>query len=180
MTDDLTTLHGVGPTIAEALHEAGYETPEEVLEASVDELTDVEYIGESSAEGIVEQDPDATRGRDSYIDEVWDDVMEAAEDGLTYEGIARVAGIGRETLDGWRRNNEEFNRELEQRRSVAERRIINFVEETRPEFLLERSFGYTKEQDINLDADVDADHDVTADFVTYTVDEDGDDTDGSE
>lgn len=110
-------------------------------------------------------------GRPPKLDDVYDDVMAAAEEGLTYEGIARVAGVGRSTLDDWRRENDEFSAELERRRSVGERKLI---QEADAEFVLERSYEYTKEQDINIDADVDGQHDVTADFVTYTADTEDD------
>ncbi|WP_256394103.1 helix-turn-helix domain-containing protein [Natronoarchaeum rubrum] len=82
--------------------------------------------------------------------ELYDEIMAAAEEGLTYEGIARVAGIGRSTLDDWRREYDEFSARLEQKRSVGEREL---VQDADPEFILERSYDYTKEQEIEHTGD---------------------------
>jgi transposase-like protein len=111
-------------------------------------------------------------GRPSLLDEYEDDILAAAERGLTYEGIARVAGIGVRTLHDWRDEYEDFSQSLERARSRAERELIEDVD---AEFVLERSYGYvkTEKREVDLDADVDATHDVTAEFVTYTPD-DGD------
>ena len=113
-------------------------------------------------------------GRPSTLEQYEDDILEAARKGLTYEGIARVAGVGVRTLHDWRDEFEDFSQSLERARSEAELELIQDVD---AEFVLERSYGYTKteKREIDMDADVDASHDVTADFVTYAPeDDDGD------
>lgn len=112
-------------------------------------------------------------GRPSKLEEYVDDILAAAREGLTYEGIARVAGIGVSTLHDWRDQHEDFSEALERARSEAERDLIQDVD---AEFVLERSYGYvkTEKREVDMDADVDASHDVTADFVTYSPEDDGD------
>lgn len=112
-------------------------------------------------------------GRPSKLDEYEDDILDAAREGLTYEGIARVAGIGVSTLHDWRNEHDDFSEALERARSTAERELIQDVD---AEFVLERSYGYvkTEKREVDLDADVDSTHDVTADFVTYSPEDDGD------
>lgn len=147
MTEDLTTLRGVGPKIAEALEAAGFETPDEVLEADVDELTEAEHVGESTAKAILNEETSGYKGRPSKLDDHWGDIMAAAAEGLTMEGIARVAGVGVSTLNDWRRENEEFAEALRRNRAKGERELIQDAD---AEFILERSYGYTKEQEIDL------------------------------
>ncbi|SEQ31285.1 helix-hairpin-helix domain-containing protein [Natrinema salaciae] len=153
MTEDLTEIDGVGPAIAEALEEAGFETVDDVLTASVDELAAIHMLGESSAASILE-DEDGGKGRPSKLEKYEDDIFEAARQGLTYEGIARVAGVGVSTLHDWREAHEDFSESLERARSEAERELIQDVD---AEFVLERSYGYvkTEKREVDMDADID-------------------------
>jgi transposase-like protein len=89
-------------------------------------------------------------GRPSKLEDVWDDVMDAAERGLTLEGVARAAGIGVSTLRDWRSNHEDFSAALRRARASAERDLIT---EADAEFVLERSYGYTKEQEVEVSGD---------------------------
>ncbi|GAA1280028.1 hypothetical protein GCM10009646_78750 [Streptomyces aureus] len=173
MTDDLTSIDGVGPAIAEQLREAGFETSDDVTSASVDDLADVHMLGESSAEAILDG-TDSGKGRPSNLDKYEGDILDAAREGLTYEGIARVAGVGVSTLHEWRNEYADFSESLERARSEAERELIQDVD---AEFVLERSYGYvkTEKREVDMDADVDSTHDVTAEFVTYSADGDDDD-----
>ncbi len=150
MTDDLTSIPGVGPTIAENLRDVGFETADEVLEADIGELTEANRVGESTAEAILNGETSGYNGRPTQLEEYRDEIMAAAEEGLTYEGIARVAGIGRSTLDEWRERFDEFNAELERKRAVGERDLIQDAD---AEFILERSYGYTKEQEVEVSGD---------------------------
>lgn len=50
----LEDLEGVGEKTAEALRQAGFNTPEDILKATVDELTKAEGVGEKTAEKILE------------------------------------------------------------------------------------------------------------------------------
>jgi hypothetical protein len=112
-------------------------------------------------------------GRPSKLEEYEDDILEAAEEGLTFEGIARVAGIGVSTLHEWRDEYPQFSESLNRARARAERDLIQEVD---PEFVLERSYDYvkTERREVDLEADVDASHDVTAEFVTYNSEEESD------
>ena len=92
-------------------------------------------------------------GRPSEIDKHYDEIMEAARRGLSYEGIARVAGVGRSTLDDRRRADEAFNAELERNRAIAEMRFVERAEQKHATFMLERAFGYTEEQQIEHTGD---------------------------
>lgn len=159
MTDDLTSIEGVGPTIAEALREAGFETVDDVESATVDELAEVTFVGEPTARAILGYEDGNTRGRPCELEDHIDDIMSAAEQGLSKEGIARVAGVGYSTLREWENKFDDFAAELKRHRSVGERRLIDGAD---PEFILERSYGYTKEQEIEhtgdgLDLTLDAD-----------------------
>ena len=155
MSDDLTDLTGVGPKTAEALEEVGFETTEGVLNADVDELTEAEYIGESTGEAILEQEMSGYKGRPKKLADKKDDIHEAAERGLTYEGIARVAGVGSSTLREWRNDYPEFEAELQEARARGEQKLIERVAEDKPEFILERSYDYIKTEKREIDADVD-------------------------
>lgn len=87
-------------------------------------------------------------GRPSKLEATWDDVMAAAEEGLTLEGIARVAGIGVSTLREWRTENDDFSAALARARARGERDLI---QEADAEFILERSFGYVKTEKRELE-----------------------------
>ncbi len=50
----LEDLEGVGEKTAESLHNAGFNTPEDILNSTVDDLTKAEGIGEKTAEKILE------------------------------------------------------------------------------------------------------------------------------
>jgi N utilization substance protein A len=52
---DLTELDGVGPSLAEKMQDAGYETAPQILEAGEKELGEVSGIGDSKADSILEQ-----------------------------------------------------------------------------------------------------------------------------
>lgn len=152
MSKDLTEIDGVGDAIAEQLREAGFETVADVQGASVDELADVHLVGEASAEAILEGDDAAHGGRPSKLEQYEGDLLEAAREGLTYEGIARVAGIGVSTLHEWRNEHDEFSESLERARAKAERDLIKDVD---AQFVLERSYGYVKTERHEVDADID-------------------------
>ncbi|PHQ43930.1 hypothetical protein Z052_01970 [Halorubrum sp. C191] len=172
---ELTDLQRVGPSIAESLREAGYETVDEVLDADPDTLADeVDGIGETSAR-IIQGDEEDTSGRPDKLEQYRDSILDAAERGLTYEGIARVAGIGKSTLYEWFERYPEFSDEVKRARARAERELIR---DCSPEFVLQTSYGYTKteEKQVSMDADVsvDAEENVTADFVTYDSEDETD------
>lgn len=108
-------------------------------------------------------------GRPTKLEEHRDDIMSAAREGMSLQGCARVAGIAEKTLHNWINDYDEFASDLRQARAEGELQHIRNVDDKGSQFLLERSFGYTKTEkhEVDLDADVDNTHDVTADFVTF-------------
>ncbi|AHG00902.1 hypothetical protein HALLA_12010 [Halostagnicola larsenii XH-48] len=155
---ELTSIDGVGPAIAEQLEAAGFETADDVLSSTVDELADVHMIGESSAESILEGDDDGTRGRPSKLEDHWDDIMDAAKVGMSKKGIARTVGIDESTLHDWENKDAKFSESLKRARAVGERRLITSglydedVDTGMARFLLERSYLYvkTEKQEVDL------------------------------
>jgi hypothetical protein len=99
-----------------------------------------------------DSDDENPHGRPSQLDKYEEDILNAAKEGLTYEGIARVAGIGVSTLHEWRGENDDFSESLERARSKAERELIQDVD---AEFVLERSYDYVKTERREIEADVD-------------------------
>lgn len=148
MSKNLTSIKGVGSRIAEELRDAGFETVDDVESATVDELADVHMLGEASAKAILDDDDCSGKGRPSKLKKCEDDLFAAAREGLTYEGIARVAGVGVSTLHEWRDKYEDFSESLERARAKAERELIGDVD---AEFVLERSYGYTKTEKKELE-----------------------------
>ena len=157
MTDDLTTIDGVGDAIAEQLREAGFDTVADVEDATVDELADVHLIGEASAKAILNGDDEAHGGRPSMLDEYEDELLAAARKGLPSAGIARVAGVGVSTLHEWRDEHDQFSESLERARAKAERELIEDVD---AEFVLERSYGYVKTERLEADIDQTTEHEL--------------------
>lgn len=51
---DFESVAGIGAKAAENLRDAGYVTEHDVAQASVDQLTDVPWVGESNAEALLE------------------------------------------------------------------------------------------------------------------------------
>lgn len=54
LDEQISDLQGLGEGRLDALHEAGYQTPADVLQASIEELTNIESIGEAVAERVQE------------------------------------------------------------------------------------------------------------------------------
>jgi predicted flap endonuclease-1-like 5' DNA nuclease len=79
----LASLEPVGSAKAAALERAGYETPDDLREASVDELTEISGVGETLAERIL----DAVSGE---TDEANADAPESASDQGEDDGTNRL------------------------------------------------------------------------------------------
>jgi hypothetical protein len=77
--------------------------------------------------------------------------MEAACEGMSLQGCARVAGIAEKTLHTWINEYDEFASELRQARAEGELQHIRNVDDKGSQFLLERSFGYTKTEKKELE-----------------------------
>lgn len=105
-----------------------------------------------------------TRGRPSkYTEERREAILEAARHGTTIEGCARAGGIHHSTLYDWMDQYDEFSEAFNRARAAGEQRLIP---EADPEFILERSYGYTKTQEIE--------HSGEGGIVVYTQAEDVD------
>lgn len=165
MSDDLTSIDGVGPTIAENLRQAGFESVADVENATVEALSEVHLIGPESARAILEGDSAAHGGRpDKFTDDRVKDAIEAAKDGFSKAGCARAAGVVPSTLNNWLNANPdygdgEFLEAFTRARHQGEKQLVTeplYTEDAdgptnRPEmdgqharFLLSTSFDYKK------------------------------------
>lgn len=175
MTDDLTALENVGPARADDLRAAGFETTAEVRSADVEELTQIDGIGEELAEAIQNEEPNLKNaGRESEIGEYADDLLEAAAIPQTKMGIARDAGLSYRALQNYLNDYADFAAAFRKQRGKAENALIMAslgnreplnallegrdldVDDKMVQWLLSRSFEYTKTEKRELDADVDA------------------------
>lgn len=150
-SEDFTEIDGVGPAIAEQLRDAGFETVQDVQQADVDELADVHLLGESSAKAILEKEGGASKGRDFALDEDdHDDVLDAAETGMSIRGCARAAGVSHSQLQRYLDTHDDFRSSFERARARGESELINGglrdedVDTSMAKFLLASSFDYKK------------------------------------
>ena len=172
MTDDLTELENVGPQRADDLRAAGFETTVDVRSASIEELSEVDGIGEQLADAIKHEEPNLKNaGRDSQLAEYADDLLNAARIPQTKTGIARDAGITRRALNNYLNDHADFAAAFRKERGRAERALILAamgdrsllnelieesdrdldVEDKMVQWLLSRSYGYTEKQELELD-----------------------------
>ena len=182
MTECLTDIDGVGDAIAEQLREAGFETVADVENATVDELADVHMLGEASAAAILDEDGSG-KGRESKFERVKDDLLEAADGYINLKQVANKGGVARSTLYKYLDEHDDFSDSFKRARGAAADRLVqraldpeDEIDVTFARFLLERSVKFikTERQEVNLDADVDTSYDVTADFVTFDTEDNGD------
>ncbi|EMA19022.1 hypothetical protein [Haloarcula argentinensis] len=122
-------------------------------------------------------------GRPSKFEKAREDLLDAADGPLNLKQVANKGGISRPTLYEYLDKYEEFSNSFKRARARAAERLArraldpdDEIDVSFARFLLERSFKFikTERQEVELDAEVNATHDVTADFVTYGGD-DGDD-----
>ncbi len=100
MADDIenvTDIDGVGPSKAEALADAGYESVDDLREATAEELTEVEGISEALAADIVAQ----LSGVESELDEDEEVVVDEDEDEGP-EDLEDISGVGPSKADALR------------------------------------------------------------------------------
>ena len=115
MADELEDISGVGAAKAESLREAGFETIEDVQEASQDDLAEVDGVGNALAARIkadvgeleIEEDTEA---------EIEDDEPEETEVEETVETELRPRGHAEKTPD----LDEDTERLLGERRSTSQ------------------------------------------------------------
>lgn len=94
-------------------------------------------------------------GRPTKLHDHWDDVMEAARMGKPINGCARVAGVDESTLHRWLNRHEEFASKFRKARAEGETRHLETVDDSGSQFVLERSFGWTKKKEIEHQGDAD-------------------------
>lgn len=161
MTEDLTSIDGVGKAIAEQLREAGYATVDDVQEATVDELADVHMLGESSAAAILGEDDGRSKGRDFSVQgDDHDDILDAAKRGLSKRGCARAAGVSHTELQRYLDAHPDFRASFAQARARGETALVEGglrdedVDTSMAKFLLAASFDYKKTERREVEADV--------------------------
>ena len=166
--EDLTTIANVGPEKADRLREAGFETVDDVKEASIEDLCVVDGIARQTAEEIVDDVPRDT----GVFEEVREDLLEAAELTLPSHQVANWAGVTQSTLYNYLNEHEDFAREYRKRRARAAHSQVQQTERTEDNaksragtFMLERVFGFTKTEkhEVEMDADINSEKDITLD-----------------
>jgi len=170
MTDDIESITGIGPQIAENLRAAGFETADEVTEASVDELTEVELIGESTAEAIVAGDLEGRKGRDPTVEEHLDAVREQLEKPISDRAAIAQSPIGRKTHKEWLDKDgepyEAYQEMYRDARAIAEERLAmdglyGEADSSLVKFLLKATHGYQDKQTVEHEGDAAG---ITIDF----------------
>lgn len=165
MTDDLTDIPGIGPAIADNLRAAGFETADAVLNADVDELAEVDLIGESTADAILNGEASGRRGRDPDVHERLDAVCEQARKPLSDRDAIARSPIAWSTHKEWRNKDgepyETYQKEWRNARAVGRERLIEDglygeADSSLVKYLIKCSdAGYDDEQTIKHEGDAD-------------------------
>ena len=92
-------------------------------------------------------------GRPSEVEEHTDDILVGARQGMTMEGLARLAGVDESNLYRYLDKNPEFRKSLKRARAQGELKHLQSVNDRGSQFLLERSFGYVKTEKREIEAD---------------------------
>lgn len=107
-------------------------------------------------------------GRPSEVDEHTDDILVGARQGMTKEGLARLAGVDESNFYRYLDRNPEFRKSLKRARAQGELKHLQSVNDRGSRFLLERSFGYVKTEKREIMGEDGDDINVTSDVVTIT------------
>lgn len=146
-------------------------------------MTDDDICGHPTADGSPCQNPPtdgdscylnehggdaAPSGRPTKLDEHRSDIMGAAREGMSIQGCARVAGVAEKTIYNWINNYDGFASDFRQARAEGELDHIRNVDEKGSQFLLERSFGYTKteKKEVEHSGRIDGDRELSVDDET--------------
>lgn len=163
MTDDLTTISGIGPAIADNLRAAGFETADEVHDADVSELADVDLIGESTAEAILNGDS-GHRGPPPQVHEHLDDVRPYLEKPISDRAAIAQSPIARSTHKEWLRKDgepyETYQAMYEEARAEAEEKLAmdglyGDADSSLVKFLLKATHGYRDKQTVEHEGEAD-------------------------
>ncbi len=107
-------------------------------------------------------------GRPSEVEKHTDDILVGARQGMTMEGLARLAGVAEKNLYAYLNKNPEFRKSLKRARAQGELKHLQSVNDRGSQFLLERSFGYVKTEKREIMGEDGGAIDVTSDVVTVT------------
>jgi hypothetical protein len=94
-------------------------------------------------------------GRPSLLSEYEEDILTGARQGMTLKGCARLAGVAEKTLHDWINKYDDFRKSLKRARAHGELQHLQNVDERGSQFILERSFGYVKTENLRVDSDTD-------------------------
>ena len=94
-------------------------------------------------------------GRPSEVAEHEDDILVGARQGMNMQGLARLAGVDESNLYRYLNKHPEFRKSLKRARAQGELKHIQSVNDRGSQFLLERSFGYTKSQEVEHSGEID-------------------------
>lgn len=94
-------------------------------------------------------------GRPSLLEEYEDDILDGAREGMTLAGCARLAGVTEQTLHNWLNEHEVFFESLNRARAKGELDRLENANDPGARFVLERSYGYTKSQEVEHSGEVD-------------------------
>lgn len=105
------------------------------------------------------------QGRPPTVADHIDEIVQLAELPVSDRGVIRLSPIGWSTHKEWQNKEGEpyatYRERWDKHRGKAERKLAEEVAQNDPRFLLERAFGYTKEQTIEHEGDA---ANVTVDF----------------
>jgi hypothetical protein len=92
-------------------------------------------------------------GRPSEVDKHKDDILVGARQGMTMAGLARLAGVDESTLHRYldKDKNKKFRKSLKRARAQGELKHLQSVNDSGSRFVLERSFGYQKTEERELE-----------------------------
>jgi len=100
-----------------------------------------------------------SNGRPSIFEDHREDLLDAAREPIKTRDVARTAGVGKSTLYEWLDEYDDFSDAFKRARSQAARELVQRgledpdVDTSMIRFLLERTFQYTKSQDLTVDGD---------------------------
>lgn len=98
-------------------------------------------------------------GRPSKFEDHREEILEAAKEPIKTRDVARSVGVGKSTMYDWLDQNEDFSDAFRRARSEAARELVRRgledpdVDTGMIRFLLERTFDYTKTQEMELTGD---------------------------
>jgi len=98
-------------------------------------------------------------GRPSKFEDHREAVLDAAHEPIKTRDVARTAGVGKSTLYDWLDEHDYFSDAFRRARSAAARDLVQRgledpdVDTSMIRFLLERTFDYTKTQELEVEGD---------------------------